>query len=107
MLWIPETINRESGATGGGNRFSAYVHKVNTGSDLIGKCGENLDKRRIFRLNNLVCMKRGVSAVGSAQHWQCWGHGFKSRTLQNPNFILAGGFGFCFTGREYAGGVIR
>ena len=24
---------------------------------------------------------RGVSAVGSAQHWQCWGQGFESPTL--------------------------
>lgn len=25
----------------------------------------------------------GVSAVGSARHWQCRGHGFKSRTLHH------------------------
>ena len=25
--------------------------------------------------------ERGVSAVGSAQHWQCWGQGFESPTL--------------------------
>ena len=24
---------------------------------------------------------RGISAVGSAPHWQCGGHGFKSRIL--------------------------
>ena len=26
---------------------------------------------------------RGISAVGSAQHWQCWGHGFESRMLHH------------------------
>ncbi len=26
-------------------------------------------------------MKRGVSAVGSARHWQCRGQGFESPTL--------------------------
>ncbi len=30
---------------------------------------------------------RGVSAVGSAQHWQCWGQGFESPTLQILDFI--------------------
>ena len=24
----------------------------------------------------------GISAAGSAQHWQCWGHEFESRMLQ-------------------------
>ena len=26
-------------------------------------------------------MFRGISAVGSAQHWQCWGQGFESPML--------------------------
>ena len=26
----------------------------------------------------------GISAVGSAQHWQCWGQGFKSPMLHHP-----------------------
>ena len=25
----------------------------------------------------------GISAVGSAQHWQCWGHEFESRMLHS------------------------
>ena len=29
--------------------------------------------------------KRGISAVGSAQHWQCWGQGFKSPMLHQKN----------------------
>ncbi len=34
----------------------------------------------------IICRSRGISAVGSAQHWQCWGHGFESRMLhQNQN----------------------
>ena len=27
----------------------------------------------------------GVSAVGSAQHWQCWGQGFESPTLHQTD----------------------
>ena len=26
-------------------------------------------------------MERGISAAGSAQHWQCWGQGFESPML--------------------------
>lgn len=29
--------------------------------------------------------ERGVSAVGSAQHWQCWGQGFESPTLHQTD----------------------
>ena len=39
--------------------------------------------------------KRGISAVGSAQHWQCWGQGFESpmlhQTKPHPNRMR-----FCF-----------
>ena len=35
----------------------------------------------------LYYLHRGVSAVGSAQHWQCWGHGFESRTLHQKGCI--------------------
>ena len=28
-----------------------------------------------------ISFVRGISAVGSAPHWQCGGHGFKSRML--------------------------
>ncbi len=39
--------------------------------------------------------KRGISAVGSAQHWQCWGQGFKSPMLhQNPECESVRGFSF-------------
>ena len=29
--------------------------------------------------------KRGISAVGSAQHWQCWGQGFESPMLHQKS----------------------
>ena len=38
---------------------------------------------------------RGISAVGSAQHWQCWGQGFESpmlhqntKTVDFPRFFV-------------------
>ncbi len=31
--------------------------------------------------NCVIILVRGISAVGSAPHWQCGGHGFKSRML--------------------------
>ena len=31
--------------------------------------------------NCVIILVRGISAVGSAPHWQCGGHGFKSRIL--------------------------
>ena len=37
-----------------------------------------IDKRSIFCYS---IPTRGISAVGSAQHWQCWGQGFESPTL--------------------------
>ena len=35
-------------------------------------------------------MERGISAAGSAQHWQCWGQGFESPMLhqQKKNICL-------------------
>ena len=30
---------------------------------------------------------RGISAAGSAQHWQCWGQGFESPMLHQNNII--------------------
>ena len=30
---------------------------------------------------------RGISAVGSAQHWQCWGQGFESPMLHQSGII--------------------
>ena len=30
---------------------------------------------------------RGISAVGSAQHWQCWGQEFESPMLHQINII--------------------
>ena len=35
----------------------------------------------IFKKTMLYYIYRGVSAAGSARHWQCRGHGFESRTL--------------------------
>ena len=40
---------------------------------------------------------RGISAVGSASHWQCGGQGFKSPMLhQNKSLCLAENIGFIF-----------
>ena len=36
----------------------------------------------------------GVSAVGSAQHWQCWGQGFESPTLHQESHVKAWDFSF-------------
>ena len=40
---------------------------------------------------------RGISAVGSAQHWQCWGQGFESpmlhqnsRSRSDREFLIIG-----------------
>ena len=41
----------------------------------------NLYKREYVCYNIFVINKRGISAVGSASHWQCEGQGFKSLML--------------------------
>lgn len=41
---------------------------------------------------------RGISAVGSAPHWQCGGHGFKSRMLHFVKTLIA---------RVFLFGIIR
>ncbi len=33
------------------------------------------------QLCDRIYKSRGISAVGSAQHWQCWGQGFESPML--------------------------
>ncbi len=38
---------------------------------------------------------RGISAVGSAQHWQCWGQGFKSPMLHHKKHFFE--VLFCFS----------
>src|SRR5699024_12082887 len=48
---------------------------------------------------------RGISAAGSAPHWQCGGHGFESRMLQlikNPNSLLSSDFFMDLAGIEPA-----
>lgn len=34
----------------------------------------------------------GISAAGSASHWQCEGHGFESRMLQEKEYLKKSGF---------------
>ena len=46
---------------------------------IVSKYGIITTENKDFSSFNYV---RGISAVGSAQHWQCWGHGFESRTLR-------------------------
>ena len=36
--------------------------------------------------------ERGISAAGSAPHWQCGGHGFKSRMLHFKKSVFTGFF---------------
>ena len=59
----------------------------------IAYCASYLAEAHLFMLVNIVHFKRlfyvllllktnwGIGAVGSAPHWQCGGHGFKSRML--------------------------
>lgn len=49
----------------------------------LTRCRRSVDKsaRPITAIFHIP--KRGISAVGSARHWQCRGHGFESRMLQN------------------------
>ena len=44
-------------------------------------CTSCLKKMLTKRVMFVILIARGISAVGSAQHWQCWGHGFESRML--------------------------
>ena len=37
----------------------------------------------------------GISAVGSAQHWQCWGQGFKSPMLHHRKHFERSAFLLC------------
>ena len=54
-------------------------------SFLIEKCKKTIDTAgQIWYDNNA----RGISAVGSAQHWQCWGQGFESPMLHQKNSDL-------------------
>ena len=45
-------------------------------------------KKEVIKTSFLIYkyFRRGVSAVGSASHWQCGGQGFKSPTLQFIRF---------------------
>ena len=47
--------------------------------------------------NCVIILVRGISAVGSAPHWQCGGHGFKSRIL---HFRTLGFIGFAAHGES-------
>ena len=55
-----------------------------------------IDKIPFIRYNICVAKARGISAVGSAQHWQCWGQGFESPMLhQNISLSRARCFHLC------------
>ena len=41
----------------------------------------SMDKYPKIKYNSLQYCKRGISAAGSAPHWQCGGQGFKSPML--------------------------
>ena len=41
-------------------------------------------------------MLRGISAAGSAQHWQCWGQRFESAMLHHQGTLVDQGFLFFF-----------
>ena len=48
---------------------------------LRGSQGEALRAAKLLSFENRILLW-GVSAVGSARHWQCRGQGFESPTLQ-------------------------
>ncbi len=67
---------------------------------------ETLKKQNYFRFplykqENLcyhIFRSRGISAVGSAQHWQCWGQEFESPMLHHRKPLIYQGF-FLVLGR--------
>ena len=69
QLRTPETLSKI------GRNFSAPPP--------LTRCRRSVDKstRPITAIFQIP--KRGISAVGSARHWQCRGHGFESRMLHN------------------------
>ena len=40
------------------------------------------------KLYGIMKKRWGISAVGSAPHWQCGGHGFKSRMLHLESLVF-------------------
>ena len=59
-----------------------------------------------------ISRSRGISAAGSAQHWQCWGQRFETSCERFPVFLCTlGRFDFSaamtFRGRGAAQGLLR
>lgn len=46
-------------------------------------------------LRAIISLVWGISAVGSAPHWQCGGHGFKSRMLHRYKPCIYRAYFFC------------
>ena len=66
------------------------MQKISVGQDFFQKA---LDKSGEMWYDRGVT-EWGVSAVGSAQHWQCWGQGFESPTLHQESHARAWDFSF-------------
>ena len=57
-------------------------------------CTSCLKKMLTKRVMFVILIARGISAVGSAQHWQCWGQGFESPMLHQKIQLERVGFFF-------------
>ena len=74
------------------------------------KLKKGLDAGKILRYN--MQRWRGISAVGSAQHWQCWGQEFESPMLHHTvrtrtQFFTKKGSGTFFVYRRFCGGSMQ
>ena len=59
--------------------FGRFFHKRQSFFKIV------LDKHPLIVYNTNV---RGISAAGSAQHWQCWGQGFESPMLHQEKSLF-------------------
>ena len=67
-------------AWGGANVFWLHSHAA---GNVLPNRGVTLKIKILTatRFSDIMRRSWGISAVGSAQHWQCWGQGFKSPML--------------------------
>ena len=58
---------------------------------LVGSNPTASANRKVLRISHgRPCFIWGISAVGSAQHWQCWGQGFESPMLHQSRTVENG-----------------
>ena len=73
------------------NGYKGIGHPEPLVGDLTGYWSKHIDALFVLFFRRVTCIidfMRGISAAGSALHWQCRGHGFEPRMLQSMNIDM-------------------